>query len=331
MNRPIHQARTSHLRQFAVLGLGALLVLTGCADKSIAGQPSAHGTRSHTETATRSGSAPATPEPSVAVPGLPSDWAAQAIQAATASIKTCAHTTSLMPPNCPQQAAGGGDVLAAHWTILNQPLGHAVAVSLQQANPSDAELQGKVAVYGQYQMQVSFTLAGQGVRPFLGYLGGIAEATMTWDGHSFQNVAYRAGSVTTLPPGVPMPVFSRPAEVSDAAALQAVRAAFHDCVTIAVTPSMTTPPNCPNSGPPLDPYFTELHWSLTSDPMQGALVSFDTEHGNFAVTGSFTMTLNTVRRSGANHEAQTFKTARNYTATLVWDGQHLTLLNIGTA
>lgn len=317
-----HTARTTRTPLRALFGLVVLFVLAGCASKAIPGHPSTVGTPPQHAPGSTDG-------PSRAPQGLPSDWSAQAIRAATASLKTCAQADSLQPPNCPQQIQGNGpDVLAVHWTVLNEPLDHAVAVPVQQADQSGgSSFAGQVAVYGLYQMDVSYTTAGQSVRPYLDYAGGIAEATMTWDGQSFQNVVFKPGHV--LPAGVTIPPLRRPSDVSDAAVLQAVQSGFHDCVTINVTPSMTTPPNCPNRGPALDPYFVNLRWSLNSDPMQGALVSFDTDHGNLAVTGSFTMTLNTVRQvPGQAGEAQTYKTAANYTATLAWDGQHLTLLNI---
>ena len=92
---------------------------------------------------------------------------------------------------------------------------------------------------------------------------------------------------------------------------------------------MTAPPDCPQNFYVLDPYFVDLQAVLNGDPMQGALVSFDTGHGNFAVTGSFNMTLNTIRRvPGHADEPQTRSSSGNYTATLAWDGHQLMLLNI---
>ncbi len=263
-------------------------------------------------------------------PGLPADWAAQAIQTAATGVRSCAQANSLQPTNCPQQANGFGNTVSVHWTLLNQPMGGATAVPTDPIGAVGIDdYAGQVAVYGHYEMSVSYTTTGQSIRPHLSYSGGIALATMKWDGRSFQNLMIKSGPATFLPSGVTVAPFTRPSEVSDAAVLHAVQSGFHDCVTITVTNSATTPPNCSNGGPPLDPNFINLHWALNGDPMQGALVSFDTDHGNFAVTGSASMTLSAVRSvPGQPGDPQTFKTSGNYTATLVWDGHQLTLLNI---
>jgi hypothetical protein len=321
MNTLNHTTRMNRTLLRAAVGLAVLLTLAGCAGKVVTG---------HATTGDRPAQAPAasTAGPTTNSPGLPNDWQARAISAATASLKTCAQANTLQPLNCPQQISWSGPtVLAVHWTALNVPLDHAVGV--QQTSPSGAPIPGQVAVYGQYQMETSFTTSGQSRRPYRDYAAGIAQATMTWDGTSFQNVTFAPQPITQLPVGVMVPPFHRPTEVTDTAVLQAVQSGFHDCVSIKITPSTTTPANCPNAGPGLDPYFGNLHWALDSDPMQGALVSFDTSQGDFAVTGNFAMTLNAVRHvPGQPSEARTFKTATNYTATLAWDGHQLSLLKI---
>ena len=88
-----------------------------------------------------------------------------------------------------------------------------------------------------------------------------------------------------------MTPFARPSQASDALVLAAVSAGFQDCVRLAFAPSTPQIPNCPQaSSTNMDA--SAAHYVENSDPMQGALVSFDTQHGDFAVTGSFDMNLN---------------------------------------
>jgi hypothetical protein len=240
-----------------------------------------------------------TPSPSVTT-GLPADWSAQAIRAATASFRICAQANSLQPPNCPQ-SLGAGEALAVHWTVLSVPLDHAVAVPVQQDAAATAA--GQVTVYGQYQMSVSYTTAGQTVRPYLDYVGGIAEATMTWDGRSFQNIQFAT---------------------NDAASKQPPRTLPAQGLAI---------PNCPQQFAVIQlGTVTSAEWAVAGDPTQGALVSFDTDHGNFAVTGSYRMNLRYATDNGnplsGDNGTHVGSSSGNYTATLAWDGHQFTLLKI---
>ena len=317
--RHLTRPRIPHM---ALFGLFAVFAIVSCGGKPL--------------TLTPSPETPLVPSASVAAgaanpSGLPLDWSAKAVQAASATIQICAQANTLQPPKCPQQIPSGGEVLSAQWKILDAPLAHAIAISSQQ-DPSEGSADpSQVTVFGRYQMSVSYTRTGQALRPFLDFAGGIARATMTWDGSSFQNVTFATYPVTDLPSGVCIAPFSRPPGVSDATALQLVQAGFRDCVTILVTPSMTDPPNCPQRFEVLDPYFVDLQVTLNGDPMHGALVTFDTARGDVAVTGSYSMTLNSTRRvPGQADDPQSRTSAGNYTAFLAWDGQQLQLLDIAT-
>ena len=275
----------------------------------------------------------ATPPPSPSVPtGLPADWSAQAIRTATASFRICAQANSLQPPNCPQSLAGG-EALAVHWTVLNVPLDHAIAVPVQQDGAASPA--GQVTVYGRYQMSVSYTTTGQTVRPYLDYVGGIAEATMMWDGRSFQNLQFATNDAASPQPPTTLPPFARPTEVSDAAALAAVKAGFSECASLSVplTAQGLAIPNCPQLFAVIQlGTVTSAQWALAGDPTQGALVSFDTDHGNFAVTGSYRMDLQYATENGnplsGDNGTHVGSSTGNYTATLAWDGHQLTLLKI---
>ncbi|SDO88668.1 hypothetical protein SAMN04515671_2242 [Nakamurella panacisegetis] len=332
----------------ALVGVALLVVLAGCGGTAsppptASGPPIrdvsvASGVRSAPPPGRLTGSATAA-ESVASAPGLPADWSVQSIRAATAGLRACAQAATLTPPGCPQAVNTYGDALTAHWHLLNQPLEHAVAVRMEPPGETGgAHSAGRVAVFGLYQMDVSYTLAGQGLRPYRDYIGGTAAAIVTWDGSAVSNVAFPQNSaLLTDLPSVTVKPFSRPAEVSDAAVLQAVTAGFKQCVTLKMPLSAvvgihsTAPavPNCPQQllgG--LDVNTVSASWVLNADPIQGALVSFDTQHGNFALTGSYDMTLNSVIANVPYAGPRTSRSTGTYTATLTWDGQQLTLVTI---
>jgi hypothetical protein len=82
-----------------------------------------------------------------------------------------------------------------------------------------------------------------------------------------------------------------------------VHAAFNDCVAAAATSPAATCPALPVGA------------QLNGDPAQGAVVTFDAEHGTFGVTGTYALTSDPA-------------TAHAYTATLFYDGQAPRVLGI---
>jgi hypothetical protein len=269
--------------------------------------------------------------PATTMPGLPSDWQSRAVGAANAALKACAAATSLNPTGCPQQISDAGAVVqTVQWSLLSDGLAHATAVPVPQPDQGPTSGgNGQIVVYGRYAMDVSYVVAGQGLRPSLDYSGGLAQATLSWDGTSFQNVQFTSGEVT-LPANVTVQPFARPAGATDAAALAAVNAGFNDCVTIAVPATDPVVANCPQGGTRTDMHATGGHWLLQGDPLQGALVSFTPEHGDVTVTGNFDMNFDyTTPPEGPDHGTSwTARCFGHYTAILSWDGSTLELLNM---
>lgn len=331
MTTLLHVAPAGRRRRRALLGLAAAacaLAAAGCSSGTAGAAR-----RSPASCASSRGCTPTT-TPAFTVPaGLPSDWSAQAIHTAAAAVQICARATTLQPPDCPQ-AVVGGQALAVHWTVLIQPIDHAVAVPVS-AQPGAANRAIQVAVYGLYQMDVSYMTGGRAPHRYLDYDGGVARAIMTWNGHSFHNVQFVSHDSASSPSPSTVPSFSRPTAVTNAAALAAVRTGFVNCAKtrVPLTAAGLVIPDCPQLFPVTQVgQVTSAHWSLSSNPTHRAHVSFDTAHGNFAVTGDYRMDVRYTTNNGnslsKDNGPHLGKSSGNYTATLAWDGQHLTLLKI---
>ena len=225
-------------------------------------------------------------------PGLPSDWNPSAVAAARARLQTCAQSTDLAPAGCPQIAAIDAGITAENvqWTVLNQPLAGATAI----ARANGVARQATITVYGLFQMQASYTV-GADPQPHFAYSSGVALATMTWDGSTLLAVTFASGSVADhLPSGVHVPAFDRPVGVTDAAVLTAVQSGFAAWMA--------------GSG-----------GTLVGDPTQGAVVSFDSAHGTFTVSGTYSVAPSDGSNSAVSHP---------YTATLVANGAVVQSLSV---
>jgi hypothetical protein len=222
--------------------------------------------------------------------GYPNDWRKLAAAATSAQLQVCAQADTLDPTGCPQIAtAAGAGVQAVQWTLVNTPQPAVVIARVHQGKTGPATT---VYVYMRYQMGLSYTQTG-GTETYRGYSGGIAAATMTWDGSAFGNVTFSSGSAEGhLLPGVTVSPFERPAAASDGAVLAVVQAGFS-------LPADAT------SG------------QLTGDPTQGAVVTFDDHQGLYTVTGTYTVTA-----------TDGTATSAPYTATLYFDGQNFQIVSV---
>jgi len=264
--------------------------------------------------------------------GYPSDWKARAIDAARQQLQQCAQATDLEPNSCPQRTNAltyNAAPEAVHWT-LTQPLTSAVAFYTAATYYSSTPT---VEVYGRYAMTVAYDEQGQAIRPVGDFTGGVANATMTWGGSSFENVHF-IGTVTgpQLPDGSTVAPFTRPNPPTDAQVLAAVATAMHECLTIAFKPTNPDIPNCPQTGN-TDDNATSAVWSNANgtDPMVGALVSFDPNTSAFTVSGEYDMNLHYV--VGGNPAYYNFgphdtKASGNYKATVVWNNNALQVVTI---
>ena len=225
--------------------------------------------------------------------GLPSNWSTLAIQAAQTALETCAKSTTLDPQNCPQQNQSA-DLSGRHRVRPVESGGQPMAGSA--AVPADAAqggTPGQVDVYGRYLMEVSYSVSGGSVRPVLDHSGGVAHASMTWDGSSFQNVQFIVQPQDSLPPGVTVPPFPRPNPGNRRHGHCGGQGRLHRLRHDEGAADNFDIPNCPMEiGTPLDT--TSAQWGLQGDPTSGAIVSFDTNHGVFTVTASYQMQIHYV-------------------------------------
>ena len=126
-------------------------------------------------------------------------------------VRACSPTRTARI-DCPQMLDTAVLPDAVQWTLLSDPPADAIAtveVPLSDAGPHGGGTE--VNVYGRFQIVGSYTVAGSAT-PSLTYIGGVAQATMTWDGKQFPNVTFAAGAIDP-PPGVNVPTFDHPASV----------------------------------------------------------------------------------------------------------------------
>ena len=247
--------------------------------------------------------------------GYPDNWRRLATAAATAQLEKCAQADALSPAGCPQIATAAdasSPVQSVQWSLVSASRSHAVVIArVHSGGPDKPGPATTVTVYEPFQMGGSYTQAGA-PHPYRAYSGGVAAATMTWNGKSFTNVTFSSGSAAGhLPPGVTVPALQRPSGVGDSALLDVVQAGFADCVT--ATPDAAVPgPVCALGADPAG-----APWTVAGDPAQGAAVVHNANRGDFTVSGAYSLT----SASGASVSGR-------YAATLFFDGDNFQILAI---
>ena len=94
-----------------------------------------------------------------------------------------------------------------------------------------------------------------------------------------------------------VPPFERPVGAADSALLAVVQAGF------------SLPADAPSG-----------QWTVSGDPTQGAVVTFDDQQGTYTVSGTYALTSTDGGTAGGQ-----------YTATLFFDGQNFQILGIAGA
>jgi hypothetical protein len=225
--------------------------------------------------------------------------AGDAIKAAFA---VCAAATSLRPEACPQSDS---QPLAdqPRWQLIGDPTAD-LAVAL------DASQQ--LAATGYYQMIFGYhPTYGSGTEHDA--IGGGYRALLRLTSTDVQ-----PGS---LAPATDLPAASRPSGATDQAATDLVAKALTACA--AATSAEVN--DCPQLTTLSVTNPTNLHWTLTGDPVAGATVSFDGARSVLTVSGNFSMGIDFDMSGGHFHETSP---VNRYRADLFWNGSALQLVTI---
>jgi hypothetical protein len=228
-------------------------------------------------------------------PGYPTDWRDRAISTAATGLWDCTQVTVLDPPACPQSVTASGTIANVQWALLNDaPLSAAAVAHTTRA--ADGTTHTIVTVYERFQTDVTYTADGN---QELGYSSGVAQATMTWNGSTFDHVTFTDGSVAGhVERGVSVPGLVRPAGAVDVAVL----GALHDVFVACTAPSSGG--DCPPGGVLDNP--TAAQSTLVGDPTDGAVVRFDSRTGLLVVTGTYSMTTSTGSTISGSYTASVF-------------------------
>jgi hypothetical protein len=122
-----------------------------------------------------------------------------------------------------------------------------------------------------------------------------------------------------LKPASGLPQLNRPSAATDQAVDSIVSAAFAKCAALRLQYVANCPQQIGAAGA------TDVRWTLASDPLSGAVVTFDATSGLITVHGNFQMSA-TYTWLGNSDSAQSFVTS--YDAYLFWDGSALQLVTV---
>ena len=237
-------------------------------------------------------------------PGFPSDWRRRAIEVARAQLDdVCAVRRARTRADARSRPRSIRRVTPAtvHWTLLNQPLAGATAdraVMPRSGTRADHSAGTEVSVYGLFQMEATYTVGGDATQPRYAYSGGVAQATMTWDGSAIPDRrASRTASVAGQLPTRRAPSAVRAARrghrrrrIADA------QSGFAACATT-VPVANSSIANCPQTRSWIRPR-RACSGPSSAIRCRARSSSFDPDHGDFTVTGTYAMTLTSITAVG---------------------------------
>jgi len=212
----------------------------------------------------------------------------------------CAKSTSFTQAGCPQKY-DAYFVSSPQWQLVGDPL-QDVTISFDQ----DLNASGT----GHYQMEIAYQEAGSPGTHHDVASGGYRA-----------NLLLAATSVAVGPISASdgLPALQRPAGASDQTAKDLVSKALTACAGL----QLQSPPDCPQQI--VAAGASNVHWSLSGDPLAGATVTFDQKSGVFTVHGTFAMSASYDWLGNAETGSSYYPA---YDALLCWDGQALVLVTI---
>lgn len=225
------------------------------------------------------------------------DKATAAIKAAFAA---CAAQAAPRPEGCPQSMPNSG-LPTGQWQLVGDPVqGLAFAVD---STPN-------VVGQGHFQMVFSYTRSGVDGGTHVPTGGGYQSILiLSPEGISVGSIQSASGLS-----GVP-----RPTAATDQAVEAIVAPALKACATVI----SASPGACPQLF--AFPDSSDYHWTLLTDPLLDARVTYDADSGLFTVKGDFKMKLDYKLKGYAY---TTYSNNTTYLAYLFWDGQKLVLVTI---
>jgi hypothetical protein len=133
------------------------------------------------------------------------------------------------------------------------------------------------------------------------------------------NLASDDVTVASIHAATGLPAVVRPAAATD----QAVEAIVAKGLTVCASITSGNPGACPQLF--IFPDATDFHWTLVTDPLLNARVSYDSSTGLFMVKGAFDMKVDYKLRG---YPYSTYSITTTYLAYLFWDGQQVVLVTI---
>jgi hypothetical protein len=225
------------------------------------------------------------------------------VEKATAAIKTafanCVRQTGLRPDGCPQ-AAESSFVNSGQWQLIGDPT-QSITFSVNSPADSTTNMVGS----GHFQMVFNYQESAH--KPS----GGGYQATL--------NLASDDVTVASIHAATGLPAVVRPAAATD----QAVEAIVAKGLTACASITSGNPGACPQLF--IFPDATDFHWTLVTDPLLNARVTYDPSSGLFTVKGAFDMKVDYKLRG---YPYTTYSTTTTYLAYLFWDGQQVVLVTI---
>jgi hypothetical protein len=223
---------------------------------------------------------------------------------ATAALKTafssCASQTGLSPDGCPQLVTGVV-VNSGQWQLIGDPT---------QGLTFPVDTETNLVAEGHFQLVFNYHESGVDGTIHRTSAGGYA-ATLSLGSDSVSVAGIkRATGLAAVP---------RPAAATDEAVLAIVAKALTACASV----RSGNPGACPQLF--VFPGAKDFRWTLVTDPLTLARVSYDGDTGLFIVRGAFEMKLNYTLNG---YPYTTYSNTTEYDAYLFWDGQQLVLISI---
>jgi hypothetical protein len=240
------------------------------------------------------------PQAVVYQPSLTLTGVSKATAAIKAAFANCIRQTGLQPEGCPQ-VAKSSVVSTGQWQLIGDPT-QGVIFSVD----TNTNLVGT----GHYQMVFDYQQRG---------IDGTAHKTSAGGYQAILNLASEDVLVTSIKSATGLPALVRPAAATDTTIEAIVAKALTACASV----TSGNPGSCPQLF--IFPNASDFHWTLVTDPLLNARVTYDSTSGLFMVRGAFQMKLD-YKVNG--YRFSTYSNSTTYLAYLFWDGEQLVLVTI---